>query len=30
MISGEVLDTSSDIFVVMEYAERGELFDLIA
>jgi 5'-AMP-activated protein kinase catalytic alpha subunit len=26
----EVLDTSSDIFVVMEYAERGELFDLIA
>ncbi|CAD8167657.1 unnamed protein product [Paramecium octaurelia] len=26
----EVLDTPGDIFVVMEYAERGELFDLIA
>lgn len=23
----EVLDTSSDIFVVMEFAEKGELFD---
>ncbi|CAD8160277.1 unnamed protein product [Paramecium octaurelia] len=26
----EVLDTAGDIFVVMEYAEKGELFDLIA
>lgn len=30
MIYVKVLNTSSDIFVVMEYAERGELFDLIA
>ena len=26
----EVLDTLSDIFVVMEYASKGELFDIIA
>ncbi|CAD8150009.1 unnamed protein product [Paramecium octaurelia] len=26
----EVLDTPGDIFLVMEYAQRGELFDLIA
>ena len=25
----EFIDTSSDIFIVLEYAEKGELFDLI-
>jgi len=25
----EFIDTASDIFIVLEYAEKGELFDLI-